>query len=209
MADGEINRNGATIRIDDDGGVQVEPAEGQEVEYTGPDRGTDAIRDSVNTDQIQRDGTIIEQSSSFASFSLSNSDDPDDVSSDLYVNLQNKSASSGTIPLSQIPDGATLHGLFYARPDSVPDNGAYRPQVISRGPGDSVRGHELDELEIEVSEGDGGDLLDTGPEMVEITTIDTSNFFATEFITQGRVDSGTLSSDGSNTFGLLFEWRVD
>ena len=53
MADGEINRNGATIRIDDDGGVQVEPAEGQEVEYTGPDRGTDAIRDSVNTDEIQ------------------------------------------------------------------------------------------------------------------------------------------------------------
>ena len=52
MADGEINRNGATIRIDDDGGVQVEPAEGQEVEYTGPDRGTDAIRDSVNTEQI-------------------------------------------------------------------------------------------------------------------------------------------------------------
>ena len=50
MADGEINRNGATIRIDDDGGVQVEPAEGQEVEYTGPDRGTDAIRDSVNAD---------------------------------------------------------------------------------------------------------------------------------------------------------------
>ena len=53
MADGEINRNGATIRIDDDGGVQVEPAEGQEVEYTGPDRGTDAIRDSVNTEEIQ------------------------------------------------------------------------------------------------------------------------------------------------------------
>ena len=52
MADGEINRNGATIRIDDDGGVQVEPAEGQEVEYTGPDRGTDAIRDSVNTDEV-------------------------------------------------------------------------------------------------------------------------------------------------------------
>ena len=51
MADGEINRNGATIRIDDDGGVQVEPADGQEVEYTGPDRGTDAIRDSVNTAQ--------------------------------------------------------------------------------------------------------------------------------------------------------------
>ena len=51
MADGEINRNGATIRIDDDGGVQVEPAEGQEVEYTGPDRGTDAIRDSVNTEE--------------------------------------------------------------------------------------------------------------------------------------------------------------
>ena len=51
MADGEINRNGATIRIDDDGGVQVEPAEGQEVEYTGPDRGTDAIRDSVNTER--------------------------------------------------------------------------------------------------------------------------------------------------------------
>ena len=53
MADGEINRNGATIRIDDDGGVQVEPAEGQEVEYTGPDRGTDAIRDSVNTVQAE------------------------------------------------------------------------------------------------------------------------------------------------------------
>ena len=53
MADGEINRNGATIRIDDDGGVQVEPAEGQEVEYTGPDRGTDAIRDSVNTEGQQ------------------------------------------------------------------------------------------------------------------------------------------------------------
>ena len=52
MADGEINRNGATIRIDDDGGVQVEPAEGQEVEYTGPDRGTDAIRDSVNTKDL-------------------------------------------------------------------------------------------------------------------------------------------------------------
>ena len=52
MADGEINRNGATIRIDDNGGVQVEPAEGQEVEYTGPDRGTDAIRDSVNTEQV-------------------------------------------------------------------------------------------------------------------------------------------------------------
>ena len=51
MADGEINRNGATIRIDDDGGVQVEPADGQEVEYTRPDRGTDAIRDSVNTDE--------------------------------------------------------------------------------------------------------------------------------------------------------------
>ena len=51
MADGEINRNGATIRIDDDGGVQVEPADGQEVEYTGPDRGTDAIRDSVNTEK--------------------------------------------------------------------------------------------------------------------------------------------------------------
>ena len=49
MADGEINRNGATIRIDDDGGVQVEPAEGQEVEYTGPDRGTDAIRESLST----------------------------------------------------------------------------------------------------------------------------------------------------------------
>ena len=55
MADGEINRNGATIRIDDDGGVQVEPAEGQEVEYTGPDRGTDAIRDSVETDKISTD----------------------------------------------------------------------------------------------------------------------------------------------------------
>ena len=51
MADGEINRNGATIRIDDDGGVQVEPAEGQEVEYTGPDRGTDAIRESVETEE--------------------------------------------------------------------------------------------------------------------------------------------------------------
>ena len=57
MADGEINRNGATIRIDDDGGVQVEPAEGQEVEYTGPDRGTDAIRDSVNTGQLNTDWT--------------------------------------------------------------------------------------------------------------------------------------------------------
>ena len=55
MADGEINRNGATIRIDDDGGVQVEPAEGQEVEYTGPDRGTDAIRDSVSTDDLETD----------------------------------------------------------------------------------------------------------------------------------------------------------
>ena len=53
MADGEINRNGATIRIDDNGGVQVEPAEGQEVEYTGPDRGTDAIRDSVNTEEVK------------------------------------------------------------------------------------------------------------------------------------------------------------
>ena len=52
MADGEINRNGATIRIDDDGGVQVEPADGQEVEYTGPDRGTDAIRESVNTESL-------------------------------------------------------------------------------------------------------------------------------------------------------------
>ena len=52
MADGEINRNGATIRIDDNGGVQVEPAEGQEVEYTGPDRGTDAIRDSLNTESL-------------------------------------------------------------------------------------------------------------------------------------------------------------
>ena len=51
MADGEINRNGATIRIDDDGGVQVEPAEGQEVEYTGPDRGTDAIRDLVEAEE--------------------------------------------------------------------------------------------------------------------------------------------------------------
>ena len=47
MADGEINRNGATIRIDDDGGVQVEPAPGQEVEYTAPDLGTEAIRESV------------------------------------------------------------------------------------------------------------------------------------------------------------------
>ena len=55
MADGEINRNGATIRIDDDGGVQVEPAEGQEVEYTGPDRGTDAIRDSINTGGVDID----------------------------------------------------------------------------------------------------------------------------------------------------------
>ena len=52
MADGEINRNGATIRIDDDGGVQVEPAPGQEVEYTAPDLGTEAIRESVNTGSI-------------------------------------------------------------------------------------------------------------------------------------------------------------
>ena len=59
MADGEINRNGATIRIDDNGGVQVEPAEGQEVEYTGPDRGTDAIRDSVNTDEATLDGSRV------------------------------------------------------------------------------------------------------------------------------------------------------
>ena len=59
MADGEINRNDATIRIDDDGGVQVEPADGQEVEYTGPDRGTDAIRDSVNTESLGIDNNQI------------------------------------------------------------------------------------------------------------------------------------------------------
>ena len=59
MADGEINRNGATIRIDDDGGVQVEPAEGQEVEYTGPDRGTEAIRESLNTDEAIIDGSRV------------------------------------------------------------------------------------------------------------------------------------------------------
>ena len=66
MADGEINRNGATIRIDDDGGVQVEPAEGQEVEYTGPDRGTDAIRDSVST------GELLFNGSPSSSFKLAN-----------------------------------------------------------------------------------------------------------------------------------------
>ncbi|UBF23476.1 hypothetical protein HRTV-28_gp38 [Halorubrum tailed virus 28] len=55
MADGEINRNGATIRIDDNGGVQVEPAPGQEIEYTGTDRGTEAIRDSVSTDALSSD----------------------------------------------------------------------------------------------------------------------------------------------------------
>lgn len=60
MADGEINRNGATIRIDDNGGVQVEPATGEGVEFTGPDTGGDATRDSVNTDEaaIGRGSTV-------------------------------------------------------------------------------------------------------------------------------------------------------
>ena len=58
MADGEINRNGATIRIDDDGGVQVEPAPGQEVEYTAPDLGTEAIRESVNTESASVNGPL-------------------------------------------------------------------------------------------------------------------------------------------------------
>ena len=65
MADGEINRNGATIRIDDDGGVQVEPAPGQEVEYTAPDLGTEAIRESVNTESLEstktRPGRFVER----------------------------------------------------------------------------------------------------------------------------------------------------
>ena len=83
MADGEINRNGATIRIDDDGGVQVEPAEGQEVEYTGPDRGTDAIRDSVNTDSAKIERTI----NSSLEQNLSDPEDLMDMNGDFGLGL--------------------------------------------------------------------------------------------------------------------------
>ena len=76
MADGEINRNGATIRIDDNGGVQVEPAEGQEVEYTGPDRGTDAIRDSVNTGDVNiGNGTVLRSEDGWKTVEGTDADD--------------------------------------------------------------------------------------------------------------------------------------
>ena len=88
MADGEINRNGATIRIDDDGGVQVEPAEGQEVEYTGPDRGTDAIRDSVNTEELDSD-RIVENEGPIIKTWTEDGSSPDDRLSNAINNISN------------------------------------------------------------------------------------------------------------------------
>ena len=98
MADGEINRNGATIRIDDNGGVQVEPAEGQEVEYTGPDRGTDAIRDSVNTEKLNTAPTgavlTLDQDQSIAADTITSIDwDSEETKGDVSSLLDNGSIS--------------------------------------------------------------------------------------------------------------------
>ena len=90
MADGEINRNGATIRIDDDGGVQVEPAPGQEVEYTGPDRGTDAIRDSVNTEVFGIGSKTVEETTTVSLSGVSEVAEAHDINSNKgqYVTIE-------------------------------------------------------------------------------------------------------------------------
>ena len=106
MADGEINRNGATIRIDDDGGVQVEPAEGQEVEYTGPDRGTDAIRDSVNTEE-----QIINSNQVFVQ-----ADQPADLDDAVWLNTDPLPFSSIRVELTtdqSIPGGPSSQNIEF------------------------------------------------------------------------------------------------
>ena len=210
MADGEINRNGATIRIDDDGGVQVEPAEGQEVEYTGPDRGTDAIRDSVNTEQAGRgEGNLWEESSSWTTNSISFREDPDDVSSDSFTNLTQTDDSIGAV-VPRLQDGVSLYGNFLVRADSVPsgETGHYRPRVVLRAEGDVNSIGPMEELEIEVTEDNNGERMESGWQ--EITSFDPTNWtiiFGARV--SAKVSGGTMESESAGAFHLLFDRRVD
>ena len=163
---------------------------------------------SVTTEELGRgEGALIKDGSSFSAFALDNSDDPDEVSSDSFQDLQSDENTVVYAPLNIIPDGATLFGNFYIRPDSVPDDGAYRPRLQVRD-GADIADRNLDELSIEVSSGDGGDRFESG--FKEITSFNPSNWSAIfSFQTQGRVDSGTLESREARDFGLILEWRVD
>lgn len=76
MANGDINRNGATIRIDDNGAVQVEPAAGED---TTVDSDLLVTGDAPGGIDISDDGTLTVVEASDANFgtNLSVVDDGD------------------------------------------------------------------------------------------------------------------------------------
>lgn len=61
VEDGEIERNGTVIRIDDTGSVQIDLAAGETVEFTGDDTGTNATRTSYTGDALTIDGVSFDE----------------------------------------------------------------------------------------------------------------------------------------------------
>ena len=199
--------NGDLVIRDTDGTVVMRRADGAAWQLEGSDiSGVGAFdSESVNTDElgIAGTGTLLsaDQDVAYAPTTLNT-----DIGSTTSTSFVELASGSGFVPISDLPDGATLYGRQWARAsvDTDGESGTVRPRLWEGFATGSVA--ELDELDL-VFDSTTVESKDTG--WIEITSLSQANDYIFDR-QQGRVTGGELSFSGRIPRPApIFAWRIE
>jgi hypothetical protein len=163
--------------------------------------------DSVNTDRLLNGRTgaeLVDQNTAWAGFSSGLLTNPSDTSSTTYETI---AELTGTIPLNEVPDGATLYGNLGVRPETLTGGETvdYRVNAVQFREGDGIAIPGILELT---------GISDTNHHTTgwtEITTVDPSSWEMLNLREiEARVSGGTVTHlQRKIDHTLSFTWRVD
>jgi len=159
---------------------------------------------SLETDRVDVADKLIESGLGFGIGTSSTlTSDPSDVSN---TSFQKIAEFDGAVTQpNEAPAGGTLEGNLVVHPSSVPNNetGTYRVEVLELDVGGGAANRDLTELDVDVT-----NTQVHHSDWQAITSTESSRYLRARNL-KAKVTSGTLSSENTFNFVLLFRWVVD